>query len=365
MADDPPVIPTDSSPSRSSCGAPAPAWGEAPHAYAAPAWFKLLAETCLDAGEHALCSAWPEAPASAWPMRWRRARQAGWPVHSLESLSNFYSCRYGPVGPDAVSAEAVARWARAMRATRPRPDRIRFDALDEDSGEMKACAAGLRRAGYLVETWPQFENWYLPVAGLDFDGYWAGRDARLRNTIARKARQLARAHRVTWHLFERPEEAEAATAEYEAVYAASWKPAEPYPRFIPALLRAAFAHGVGTVGVLCADGHPVAAQIWLACRGQVTIFKLSHRQDFARYSPGSVLTYHMMQSFLARGDVDEIDFGRGGDAYKRLWLPRCRLRWGVAGYDPLTPAGAASAARNLLPRLARQVAGQIRRRIRA
>lgn len=346
-------------------GAPAPRWSAAAHAYAAPAWFRLLAETCLDAGDRALCSAWPDAPATFWPMRWRRARLAGWPLKSLESLSNFYSCRYGPVGPGAVTAEAVAAWARALRAGRLRPDRIRFDALAEESGEMAACAAGLRRAGYLVETWPQFENWYLPVTGLDFGTYWAERDARLRNTVARKMRQLDRAHRVAWHLFTRPEEAEAATAAYEAVHAASWKPAEPYPRFIPALLRAAFAEGVGTVGVLRADGRPVAAQIWLACRGQVTIFKLSHCEDFARYSPGSVLTYHMMQSVLARGDVDEIDFGRGGDAYKRLWLPHCRLRWGVAGYDPLTPAGAACAARNLLPRLARRVAGRIRRHGRA
>jgi hypothetical protein len=321
-----------------------PGWPEDFHL--APGWFDTFADSCLAPGEQASVD---RVAGVLLPVRRWRGRPG---LGEVASLTNYYSCRFEPPGladhPDGASV--IAGWARSQRA-----DRIRFDALGPAGPAFRALAGGLRRAGLLVEAWPQFVNRYEPVAGVGFARYWAARDGKLRNTVDRKARALERQHRVDLLCFTRPAEAERATAHYERVYARSWKEPEPWPLFMPRLVRAAFAAGAGQLAVLTIDGEAAAAQFWLWGGGAATIFKLAHDERWERLSPGSVLTRHLMQAALDGGRLAEIDLGRGDDPYKRLWLSQSRERWGLAGYNPRRPGGLLLAARNLLPRWARRL----------
>ena len=134
----------------------------------------------------------------------------------------------------------------------------------------------------------------------------------------------------------------------------SWKEPEPYPNFIPSLIAAGFDAGAVRIGVLMVDDEPVAAQLWIVWNRRATIFKLSYAEQFARFSPGSILTRHMMRDAFNRGGLDEIDFGCGDDPYKQEWLPERRQRWMLTAYDPLSPAGAAHTLRRYVPRLVRR-----------
>ncbi|WP_207479339.1 GNAT family N-acetyltransferase [Arenibaculum pallidiluteum] len=311
------------------------------------AWFEILAGTCLPPGSsvqiHLVCDG--GGPLLALPM----AREGA----LLGAIANFYTCRFGPPRREdddggSALAEAVEHWARALRRGSERPGRLRFQALD-DPGPLRA---GLRRAGWLTETWPHFGNWYQPVAGIGFGDYWSGRPQRLRNTVARKARALGRAgHRAEFAVVTDPERA---VALYETVYAQSWKAPEPHPGFMPALIRRGMPLGAVRVGAMTIDGEPAAAQVWLVWRRRATIFKLAYAESFGRWSPGSLLTRHMMEDLLEQGAADEVDFGCGDDPYKQDWLPNRRQRWGLAAYDPATLSGLSGAARNLLPRLWRR-----------
>ena len=98
--------------------------------------------------------------------------------------------------------------------------------------------------------------------------------------------------------------------------------------------------GAIRVGVLMVDDEPVAAQLWIVWNRRATIFKLSYAEQFARFSPGSILTRHMMRDAFSRAGLAEIDFGCGDDPYKQEWLPERRQRWMITAYDPLTPCGA-------------------------
>jgi CelD/BcsL family acetyltransferase involved in cellulose biosynthesis len=64
----------------------------------------------------------------------------------------------------------------------------------------------------------------------------------------------------------------------------------------------------------------------------------------------------MIDSLIAEGGVRELDFGRGDDDYKQLWVGTRRQRIGVLVVDPRHPAGLAS--------LARHAAGRLRARLR-
>lgn len=144
------------------------------------------------------------------------------------------------------------------------------------------------------------------------------------------------------------------------VNAGSWKPAEPFPDFDAALMRAAAESGALRLGVLArvADGTPLAAQYWIIDQGgaRATVPKLFHLESERAASPGTVLTAMMVRHLIAEDRVRTLDFGRGDDAYKALWVSRRVQLIGLVLADPRHPAGLAA--------LARQAAGGLLRRLR-
>jgi len=94
-------------------------------------------------------------------------------------------------------------------------------------------------------------------------------------------------------------------------------------------------------------------------RGKATIVKLAHDERFAALSPGSLLTAHVMAHVLGEGGVREVDFGRRDDAYKQLWLPRRREKWGLLAFNPRTLRGRLAALRHIGGAAARRTLGRI------
>jgi CelD/BcsL family acetyltransferase involved in cellulose biosynthesis len=136
---------------------------------------------------------------------------------------------------------------------------------------------------------------------------------------------------------------------YNAIYAKSWKPAEPHPRFIDALLERLGPGGVARLAVARIDGAPAAAQIWLVQDGCATIFKLAHDPAFDRQSPGTLLTHWVLQQLHDQSGVRDVDFGRGDDSYKRLWLSSTRDRVGLLAANPKSLKGLATVLFDILP----------------
>lgn len=268
----------------------------------------------------------------------------------LRALSTPYSLTWQPLpGSGAVEAGAVAL-ARALRGRPP----TTLDTLPEDAPGLPAILSGLRRGGLRALPFTHFGNWWQPLEpGAGWAGYLAGRAPALRNTIQRK---LARAARETrFEAIDAPGPAlEAGIVAYEDVRARSWKPHEPFPQFDAALMRAAAAAGALRLGVLRApDGAVLAAQYWVLAGGYASLLKLAHAEDARAGSPGTVLTALMIRDLIEQDGATALDFGRGDDAYKPLWVTQRRQRIGLLLADPLSPAG--------LLAIARQAAGHHRR----
>jgi hypothetical protein len=183
-------------------------------------------------------------------------------------------------------------------------------------------------------------TWYQSAANMDFASYLSARPSVLQNTWRRKGAALQKSHRTA---FETAFDVEGFIRVYDEVYARSWKEPEPFPDFMPALLRVAAELGALRHGVLMADEKPIAAQFWIVWQGHAIIFKLAYDKDWSKFSPGTLLTMHMVKEVLERDRVRELNFGRGDDDYKKLWMSERRERWGIEAVNPRSAAGFARA----------------------
>lgn len=262
--------------------------------------------------------------------------------HRARAFSSWYMLRYDAVLDRGGEALAVAI-ARAIRARRSGVSLVELYPLAEDS----ILPWAFRKAGWLTAHEPASANWRAHVRGLDFASYWARRPARLRNTAERKAR--AAALEISIHRAFDP----GAWAAYEAVYRASWKPAEGSPAFLRALAEQEGAAGTVRLGIASKDGAPVAAQFWLVENGVATIHKLAHAESAQALSPGTVLSMEMFRHVIDRDRPDLIDFGTGDDRYKADWMDERRPLYRLTCFDPSKPRGIYGAARRLAGKLVR------------
>lgn len=310
-------------------------------------WFELLAQHGLPA---------------ATKLQWLVVTDADVPVlglpliqetGSLTSLSNFYTPLYAPLCMPAASslpaclADALVAVTHFLRHTAPRPALIRLQPLDTASTFYPTMRDALITAGYAVDSYFCFGNWYLPCRGLHFADYFAQRPAALQNTVRRARKKLDRAGAWKIDIHAHPGVAlDAAINAFEAIYRRSWKPAEAFPDFVRRLCALAARRGWLRLGVLSLDETAIASQIWLADHGKAAIFKLAYDPDAARYSPGSLLTAALMEHVLAHDAVEEIDYLSGDDPYKQDWMSHRRERRGLVAFDLALPRGLLAAARH-------------------
>ncbi|MCW5729123.1 MAG: GNAT family N-acetyltransferase [Alphaproteobacteria bacterium] len=316
--------------------------------FASRSWAETQIATCLDAGEAACVLALGQpgaAPSLLLPLRLPKRARLLPGAREVAAFVTPYSTVCSPIAaPGIDAAEAAAALAAGFRAACPGTDYLVFEALAEEGPWLAAFRQAFDGAGFFLREFEHFGNWYRQTEGLSWHELRAGLPAQLRNTLDRKGRRLSGGHDGRFTLFAAPDEAARARAAYEMVYARSWKVAEPYPRFIGALIESAAQAGALRLGLLEIDGAPAAAQIWIVSGGRATIFKLAHDERGKALSPGSLLTAWMMERVLTEDRPVEIDFGRGDDSYKKDWLPCRRARRGLIAFDPRRPLGLAGAA---------------------
>lgn len=324
------------------------------------AWFEVFAKHALDARDQIriLCSrssSTADGTYRAALAAVERAADSGWfKPRKLCSLANYYSSLYGPVVEGANYREAARELAGALAADSPPWDAIELRPLDVASPAFLALEEALRTAGFVVQTYFCFGNWYLEVQGRSFQQYFDGLPSLLKNTVNRKKKKLEKSLRAQVELFTGGEKLEAAIETYNTVYAASWKKPEPYPQFVTQLMRKCAELGSLRLGTVRVDGEPAAAQFWIVQNSQALIYKLAYDERFRDLSVGSILTATMLRHVIDVDRVSEVDYLTGDDDYKKDWMSGRRERWGILAMNPRTLRGMASIARHVGGRAAKR-----------
>jgi hypothetical protein len=311
--------------------------------FASALWFGLAARAALPAGV--------QARAAAAEGVWLALREAG---PRRDALTTPYTQAWAPLGAPGADFRSGGAALGALWRGRP-PGRL--ELLDPAHPGLDAFLAGLGAAGLALRRYDHMAQWHeaLPE-GIGWSGYLAARPPALRNTLRRKRARAGR-----FALLGTPGAAlDAGIAAFEAVRARSWKPEEPFPGFDAALMRALAPLGTLRLGLLFIGDEPVAAQYWVLDRGgrRALVPKLFHDEAHKGASPGTVLTAMMVEHLLEEDGVRELDFGRGDDGYKGLWVSHRRQRIGVMVADPRHPAGLAALVRHGAGRLRARLLGR-------
>jgi len=251
---------------------------------------------------------------------------------SVTSLTSFYSCDFRPLiaaGEDEAAAAFELGGALAERLSGEAV--FGFDSLDSTWPGLTPFLKGLSRPGRALLRYAHFGRWWEDLQGRTFDHYLAARDGALREVIRRKTARLERdgATLTMIGADSSAAETEAGIVDYEAVYAASWKEAEPFPAFQPTLMRKLAEAGWLRLALCHLGGRPIAAQLWVVAGGTATVLKLAHDRQFDKQSPGTVLTAFAIRTVMEQDQIDRLDFGRGDDPYKRGWATRRTPHIGV------------------------------------
>jgi hypothetical protein len=265
----------------------------------------------------------------------------------LSSLTNYYTSLYSPVVQGANCREAAREIAKAIANDSPQWDVIELKPLDVASPIFSALKEGLRSAGFVVQTYFCFGNWYLELGGRSFREYFDGLPSVLRNTLSRKKKKLEKSGRANLEITSGGESLEAAIEAYNKIYSASWKKPEPHPRFVPELMRACARLGALRLGTVHVDGEPAAAQFWIVQNGVALIYKLAYDERFRDLSVGTILTASMMEHVIDVDRVHYVDYLTGDDDYKKDWMSGRRERWGILAMNPRTLRGAAAIVRHV------------------
>jgi hypothetical protein len=200
-------------------------------------------------------------------------------------------------------------------------------------------ARAFRRAKWSATATETSCNWTIDVTGQSFADYWAARPGELRSTVKRKGAKAELEISIIDHFGEQ------AWADYEAVYADSWKPEEGSDQFLRAMAEEEGAAGNLRLGIGRIDGNAVAAQFWTVENGVAIIHKLAHRDSAAEFSPGSLMSHAMFERAIDVDKVDLIDFGTGDDHYKSDWMDTRAPLFTLALFNKRTLAGVVGALR--------------------
>jgi len=256
----------------------------------------------------------------------------------ITPLRNWYSFTWRASAPAGAAGDRLLN--AIARDLKSRGHRVTLEPVPEEDGSAERLARAFKAAGWFVAIEPCDINHVLRVNGRSFAEYWQSRPGPLRNTLARKAKKVAveiitRFDPAVW-------------ADYEAIYAASWKPAEDQPGMLRAFAEAEGAAGRLRLGIARAQGAAVAAQFWTVENGTAYIHKLAHLESHKALSAGTTLTAELFRHVIDVDRVALVDFGTGDQSYKAHWMDDVRKRFRIDCLDPAAPRAWLPLAKRLL-----------------
>ncbi|MGI0116707.1 GNAT family N-acetyltransferase [Zooshikella sp. RANM57] len=264
----------------------------------------------------------------------------------LRSMTNFYSLTYGTVVlQNDLAQQATLALVEHITKEQPRWQKIDLMLTQAHDQATTWFVKALKAQQFYTNTYFQYENWFLKLKDEDFSTYYQSLSSKLRNTIKRKEKKLAKEHNYEIKLIKGGEELEQGINGFVSVYNQSWKKPEPFPNFMPSFIQLCADLGILRLGILTIDQQPVAAQLWITFQSTSIIYKLAYDENYKVFSVGSILSHFMFKHTIDVDKVTLIDYGIGSEAYKRDWMTEVEKIQGVEAFNMRTMKGLVMASK--------------------
>lgn len=256
----------------------------------------------------------------------------------ITPLRNWYSFTWRAMAPAGAAGDRLLK--QLAQGLKGKGWRVTLEPVPDEDGSAERLARAFKAAGWRVVVEPCDINHVLPVGGRSFAEYWDSRPGPLRTTLKRKGKKVET--EILTHFDAR------AWDEYEAIYAASWKPTEDQPAMLRAFAEAEGAAGRLRLGVARAGGEAIAAQCWTVENSIAYIHKLAHLESHKPLSAGTTLSAALFRHVIDIDHASLVDFGTGHQNYKADWMEEVRPRFRIDCLDPAQPLAWAPLAKRLL-----------------
>jgi hypothetical protein len=263
------------------------------------------------------------------------------------SLSNYYSHSYAPLLAKGEAPEKLQRafcelGKAVLSKGSPYPS-LCLDPIWNQGNWAAPALRGLKAAGFATSWTEVDETWSINVIDMQPAQYYQQLPGKLRNTIERKTQQAEARGPINLELALDSSHALELVPLFEQVYAASWKQEEPDPSFISEFANLCAERDALRIGILLLDDEPIAAQLWVTEHDDTAIlYKLAHDGAYDSLSPGTLLTWHMIEALLTTDSLHHLNFGRGHEGYKRHWMPSRQSLYRLQAFRLTSPKGLAA-----------------------
>jgi Acetyltransferase (GNAT) domain len=272
---------------------------------------------------------------------------------TLSGMTGYQTYLFAPLlrEADPDYDEILHCLARHLRSERPRWEMIDFAAMDRDARSFDALVRALSSAGFVVRIYHHFFNVFERTPGVGYAAYLSGRPPSARKHVKnqeRQERQLKERFAYRAELITGETGLEQTLKDYAALLAVSWKEPDYHPDFVPACIRASAKAASLRLLMIYLDDKPAATWLVFVAGKRAVFYRTAYDPAYASKSVGRIATSRMVQHLLDEDHVEELDFGRDREAYKKYFASSERVRCGALAFNCTTFGGLRGLAEQLL-----------------
>lgn len=176
-------------------------------------------------------------------------------------------------------------------------------------------------------------NWYLDGIDYSFSQYFENLPKKIQKDVQYCQRRLEKMGNLQFQMKLDADCLDHYLDLYNEVRQRSWKAPEKDSPFLREFTKLAATRGWIRLGFLLFDDVPISCQKWIVCNKIAYIWDVLYDENYAKYSPGKILSCEISKHIFDHDNVIEIDFMTGDEPYKKDWAPKRRERRGLTIFN--------------------------------